>query len=447
VSAAQSSPAGAEPLAPQWSRLHPLSPIVQFGRALVVISAVVVPRLFLDRQRGPLFIDVGVLGLGLLGGLVHWLVTRWRVFGGELQIETGLLRRQSIRMPLTRIQSVDVVRPGLARVFGLSEVRVESAGSGTGRGRLAYLPQERALVVRAQLLALAHGLDESTPAPEEVVLWRVDNARLVASALLGWPVVLIAIVGVALGVTATIGSARAAGALGASLIPIAIVLLLAVVRRIVAEYGFRVGQAGDGLRLHAGLVQTRAQTIPPGRVQAVRWTQPLLWRPAGWFRVEVDLARQRRSGRRGSESDSSLLSRALVPVGFAADIGLVVSWVLPSATAYPALTGPPRRAMVKAPLSFRALGVWHSDSYVAARTGRLQRRTVLIPLNKVQSVRWSQGPVQRVLRLATVHVDVAGRGWHAKAGNRDAEEARQLLSALGNASARARLDSLPPDAR
>ena len=218
MTAAQSAPAGAEPLAPQWSRLHPLSPVVQFGRALVVISAVVVPRLFLDRQRGPLFIDVGVLGLGLLGGLVHWLVTRWRVFGGELQIETGLLRRQSIRMPLTRIQSIDVVRPGLARVFGLSEVRVESAGTGTARGRLAYLPQGRALAVRAQLLALAHGLDESTPAPEEFVLWRVDNARLVASAVLGWPVGLIAIVGVAFGVTAAIGSGHAAGALGATLI-------------------------------------------------------------------------------------------------------------------------------------------------------------------------------------------------------------------------------------
>lgn len=425
-------------LARDWSRLHPLSPVVQFGRAIGVLAVVVVPRVLVSRSGGAAYSELAIVGVGLVVGAVHWLVTRWRVVNGELQIETGLFRRQSIRVPLANVQSVDVVRPGFARLFGLSEVRVESAGAGTARGRLAYLPDERAVVVRAQLLALAHGLDENTPEPPELAMWQVDNARLVASALVGLPAVLLAALIVSVTALAAVGAGRAAAAVVGAWVPVAVVLLSVIGRRILAEYGFRIGGAGDGMRLHSGLIQTRAQTIPVGRVQALRCTQPLLWRPLGWVRVEVDMARQRRSGRRGSESDSQLLSRALMPVGHTSDAALVVNRVLPGASPTVPRRRPPRRAVLKAPLGYWASSVWHDDAYLVARTGRLEMRSIIVPLDKVQSVRWSQGPVQRRLRLATVHVDVAGRGWTARAKNRDVDEARALLADLAELAAHAR---------
>ena len=391
-----------------------------------------------DRSRTPVLIVAGAVALGLLGAAVHWLVTRWRVQGGELQIETGLIRRQSIRLPLANIQSVDVVRPGLGRAFGLSEVRVESAGTGSAHGRLAYLPDDRAAAVRAQLLALAHGLDERTPAPPELPLWQVHNGRLAASALLGFPAFALAAEIVVVAVVAFVGSARAALATVGALVPMTIVLLSLVVHRMIGEYGFRVGHAGDGLRLHSGLIQTQAQTIPFGRVQAVRRSEPFLWRALGWVRLEVDVARQSGGGRGSSESDGRGLSRALLPVGHPADVVLVLRGLLPPAVFEVPGTRPPRRAVLKAPLTYWASRVWHDHEYLVARTGRLTLSAVLVPLDKVQSVRWSQGPVQRRLRLATVHVDVAGRGWTASARNRDVDEAGRLLADLADLAARAR---------
>ena len=44
-----------------------------------------------------------------------------------------------------------------------------------------------------------------------------------------------------------------------------------------------------------------------------------------------------------------------------------------------------------------------------AVTGRVQKVTCWVPLVKAQSIRRVQGPVQRALALATVHVDVAGK--------------------------------------
>ena len=112
-------------------------------------------------------IYAGLLILGGLGGFISWLVTRWRIAEGNLQIETGFIRRQSLRIPLARIQAVDVISPLSGRFLGLAEVRVVSAGRGAEHGRLAYLTAAQAPVVRARLLALAHGLEVAPPS-----LWR-----------------------------------------------------------------------------------------------------------------------------------------------------------------------------------------------------------------------------------------------------------------------------------
>ena len=71
-------------------------------------------------------------GALVLGGLVSWLVTRWRIEDDDLRIETGLFRRQSLRFPLAQVQAIDVVRPGLARLLRLAELRLRMAGP-TGR--------------------------------------------------------------------------------------------------------------------------------------------------------------------------------------------------------------------------------------------------------------------------------------------------------------------------
>ncbi|MGH3829994.1 MAG: PH domain-containing protein [Pseudonocardiaceae bacterium] len=404
-----------------WARLHPLSPLVRFGRAVGVLLAVGAQRLLWGGDRTGSWIEAAVLGFGVLGGVVFWLVTRWRVHDGELQIETGLFRRQSIRVPLRRIQAIDVVAPLVGRLLGMAEVRVEVAGRGSDHSRLAYLRRDEAWAVRARLLALAHGLPEETPAPAERPLLVMSNGRLVASAALGVPALLL----VALVVV---------GVWNPPALPVVLPMLVGIgavpVRRIVAEFGLSVAEAPDGLRLRSGLLQTRAETIPLGRVQAVRWIEPLTWRPFGWCRLEVDVARQR-SGRHGNEGDSARVTRALLPAGSREQAHQLLARVLPGASERPPPgSAPPRRAGALTPLSWWALRAWHDERFLVTRSGRLWWTTVLVPLHKAQSVRWRQGPLQRQLRLATIEIDTAGRNWRAVARCRDAAEADELLATL-----------------
>jgi putative membrane protein len=53
-------------------------------------------------------------------------------------------------------------------------------------------------------------------------------------------------------------------------------------------------------------------------------------------------------------------------------------------------------------------------------------------------VRFSQGPVQRALRLASVHVDTAGHRWQADAHCCDADEAGAMLERVAELARHAR---------
>ena len=75
---------------------------------------------------------------------------------------------------------------------------------------------------------------------------------------------------------------------------------------------------------------------------------------------------------------------------------------------------------------------------MATTSGRLRRVTSWVPLEKVQSLRHVQGPVQRRLSLASVHVDTAGKSVHATLRDRDAAEAVSALEELTDLARAAR---------
>jgi putative membrane protein len=67
-----------------------------------------------------------------------------------------------------------------------------------------------------------------------------------------------------------------------------------------------------------------------------------------------------------------------------------------------------------------------------------------MPLEKVQSVRMVTGPVQRVLSLATVHLDASGRRVRAEFRDWPGGDAGQLVEELAALSRRARRRAAQP---
>jgi putative membrane protein len=463
-----------------WHRLHPLSPLVRAGRQMMTLVIVLVTIALANQrqERGDLIADIAVVVVVLGGGVVSWLVTRWQVAGGVLRIETGLLRRDSRRFPLSQVQAIDVVQTGLARVLGLAELRLRVAGGDTSRGgRLACMPVADAERLRTELLAKAAALrapgstqpgpaqpgpaqpGPAQPGPLLTVpanpdlaqsrwfsaapaaavtpreLFRVRSSRLAVAIMLSRSGAIAVVVIAVMVVIAVV--ARLTG-VATSLAPIALGAVLGTWRQFNGEYGTAVTTAADGLRLRSGLIQTSAETIRPGRVQGVRLAEPLAWRAFGWCRLEADIAGP--SQRREDRSEGQRL-RVLVPVGSRAEAEEMLAELLGQREFLRPSRRPPRRARWKAPLSFHFLAWGGDDRYVVASRGRLRRVTTWVPLEKVQSIRWVQGPVQRRFALASVRLDVAGRHVAADIQDRDAAEAADTFARLPDLARVARADS------
>lgn len=416
-----------------WQRLNPLSPVVRMGRGLVPLLVLAglsqVHRGHSDTTE--YYLWVGIIVFGVVFGVIHWFVTRWAFDGTTLRIETGLVRRDSQQLPVARIQAVDLVAPFLARVLGVAELRIRVAGAKSAN-HLAYLSLPVATDLRARLLATHHGLDQSVPEPDELPAAVVPPGRLLGSVLLSASTLGAVVFVVALVVLSTV-STTAATAVAGSLLVYLLGIGQGIWRRFNEQYRFTVALAPDGIRVRRGLLSTVSETIPTGRVQAVRQIEPLLWRAFGWCRLEVDLAGVPGHGRSGG---SGRVTKALLPVG-SHESALYLRRVV-IGPVEPPLARASERARLKAPFSYHFLAAGHDAAMAVAVTGRVQKVTCWVPLVKAQSIRRVQGPVQRALRLATVHVDVAGKRVGATFRDRPVGEADRLVEELAADSRGAR---------
>ena len=176
--------------------------------------------------------------------------------------------------------------------------------------------------------------------------------------------------------------------------------------------------------------------MPYGRIQAVRLLQPLLWRPFGWARVELDVARQPEARRQG---EARQLAHLLAPVATLEQARWLIGRLAPGVPAPLTRSGaPPRRAILRAPLAYHYLSIWHDGRWLVTQTGRLRPALVIVPLEKAQSIRLESGPLLRALQLANVRIDTAGRRWVAEALCRDEGEATLLVEQLGGLARQAR---------
>ena len=390
-------------------RLHPLTPFIRGWKVYAAFAAVVAQQSLIERQgRTSLALIVLALAVPIaaLTGFVGWRFTTYGFTGEDLRIDSGFLVRRSRRVRLDRLQAVDMVRPLAAKLVGLVELRLEVVGGSGSEGSLAYLSESEATALRAELLARAAGLgaNESDVAREEApehVLHEVPWGRFLASLLMSVPLLLAAVLGVVvLAGSVAFGTLAPLIALG----PVVLISLQAVALRGLSDAGFTVSGSPDGLRLRHGLLETRQQTVPPGRVQAVRVVAPVLWRLKGWVRLEIAVA--------GYEGTGTALTGTLLPVAPREEALALLHLVLAAEVREVPdlhrldLAPAPARARWLDPLGRSVLGVAATPEVLLTQHGALRRVLDVVPHAKVQSVRLVQGPLQRRLGLATVHIDL-----------------------------------------
>jgi putative membrane protein len=452
-----------------WHRVHPVTPVVR-GWSVIAVLLVIVGNQTLDglpagqnmlAGNGWWQILGGIVVVGVIGlaySALAWRMTSYAIDDESVRLHTGVLFRQQRKARLDRLQAVDIVQPLVARLFGLAELKLEVAGGSDSGIKLGFLKLDDANRLRAELLARAAGLrlggapaspagsaralpaaepgaapgDAPVPgespdgeargeasvavgqvelgapeAPEQPVM-EVPPGRLI------WSLVrTVAMIVLVLAVLGLIGVAVGTREIGTLFTALPLVLGVGgyLFGRFTREFNFRSAISPDGIRLRHGLLETRSQTIPPGRVQAIRLTQGPLWRGVDWWRVEVNVAGY------GLSSDGTTANSVLLPVG-TRDEALGAVWLVlpdlgtpdPRALLDEALSGidagahfttAPRRARILDPLAWRRNGFTVTGRALVLRGGRLVRRVEIVPHERTQSLGVQQGPWQRRLGVAT----------------------------------------------
>lgn len=481
-----------------WHRMHPLTPLLRGGLALIIVVGILLAN-FRERLIGLVIPDLGYSGYGdpfdwalennlllfvILGALgftlvcillfyFSWRVHSFRITQSAVEVKHGVVFRSQRRSPLDRIQGVNLTRPFLARLIGLSKLEVVGAGSDANVS-LEYLSTRNAERIREDILRLAsgarsaktqpqkssstsdsgvpgvhqaqqsfagrtadtitHGVSEiftgaEAPILEPQNIVTVNPGRVIASQLLSpatlFLVIYVAIVLVVTTIVSYFGPDDAAPASGiffgigalAVLIPAGIAYVAYIIKQILTLSRYSIALTNDGLRVTFGLTTTVTETLPPGRVFGLEVSQPLLWRPFGWWRIRIN----RMTGKSMAQANQVDQLTTLLPVGSRDEVERVLRLIIPAdvaAAVFPygfdpdgraSIAHTPARAAWLHPFSWRVNGFLFSSGALMLRHGAFTRALSMFPFARIQSVSMQQGPLARAQHVATLRVDsIAG---------------------------------------
>lgn len=130
-------------------RLHPMSWLFVLLQQLRQFIVPLVALLLFGRgDRNELWPLIGVAGLVVVS-VWRYFTYRYSVQDDRLLVRSGLLERSARTIPFARIHNVDVRQSVLHRVFGVAEVRLESAGGRKPEAQMRVLALDDALALEA----------------------------------------------------------------------------------------------------------------------------------------------------------------------------------------------------------------------------------------------------------------------------------------------------------
>ncbi|HSV40508.1 MAG TPA: PH domain-containing protein [Nocardioidaceae bacterium] len=432
-----------------FKRLSPLTPLVRGSIVFVAAAAGSWQSLTGEGIGVIALVLMGLLVAGVAFGAVSWWRTKYWIEGDELRVDTGVISRQSRRIRIDRLQGIDIVQPFVARLFGLAELRMDVAGGGKAEGSLAFMSLVEAQDLKELLLArrdaakrpITHEtpLDQLPPPHPDRLLAKLELRILLASWALSPETIVLALAVMSFGGVAVIG-----GSFGAAtgILPVVIGFGLVAFRKFAGFYNFTITDTAAGLQVRRGLLELTSQTVALNRVQGVVVAQPLLWRPFGWARLDVSIA-----GASSADAEGKLLSSTLLPVGPLAVVLQLAQHTLRGIdlNAVP-LSPPPSRTKWVEPIGRFFVDAGLDERMVVCKRGWFTHKTHAVPHRRVQSVRVTQGPLMRRLRLAHVYVDSPPGPVSVTMRFRDETEARRLLERAVELGRQARKGSAIPTA-
>ena len=449
-------------------RLHPWSWLFVLIQQIKAFALPLLVLLFTGRGNSWELWGLAGGGVLVLVSLLQYFFYRFRVEGDGIVIRSGVLQKSHRHIPYQRVHNVAVHQSLLHRLFGVAEVRLESAGGMKPEAemRVLSLVDAQALeeLVRAQGAGspTAADADGETPAlPESRVLLALSTGEVIRLGLISNRGLIA--VAAAFGLLAqadmldvliapwaadAVDWGRSQhldwmgwliGALALLVFFVVALRVLSVVLALLQFHGFTLTEQGRRLSAQRGLLTRLRANMPRSRIQAWSLREGLLHRWFGRQSLRVDSASV------DTANDQRSL-RDLAPVATPEKINALVQHLLPVGHwpmqawrrlhhrawrrqfTFPALLslalsgaaiffhGPVGGVvlllvplfLVRAIVWARHAGWSEEAGVIAVREGWLDKRWRFAEVRKIQSLVLVQSPIDRYHGMATLLMDTVG---------------------------------------
>jgi len=446
-------------------RLHPMSwlfvllqQLKQFVLPLVVLLA------FGRGDRNELWPLIGV-GVLVVLSLWQYFTYRYGVAGDRLVIRSGLFERSLRVIPFARIHNVALQQSALHRVFGVAEVRLESAGGSKPEAQMRVLKLDDALALEALVRHRGAAAASVANEPEATTLLAMSSGEVVRLGLVsnrGLVVVAAAFAAIVqISQRAVLDTFRSVGkwlfgfagehhfglvqyvvsALAVVVFAIALLRGFSILLALLQYHGFRLSEIGRRLTVERGLLARWRTSASRRRIQAWTLQEGTLHRLLKRRSLHVDTAV-------AEEQQQQRALRELAPIATPATCDALIEHLLPRA-GWSGLDWKPLSASngwrlllptipVVAAITLAAswrFGGWGllvlawlpwaafvayrraqrmayaaNNEVIAVREGWWTRHWRFAELDKLQALQLTRSPLDRRCGTASLHLDTAGAG-------------------------------------
>ncbi|KMY48325.1 PH domain-containing protein [Peribacillus loiseleuriae] len=360
-------------------RLHPVAVLSSILQTLKEAIIPLVVLLFLGGSSGKgiqLIIFSVICFFLIVFSVLSWIRLTYWVENGELRIESGVFVRKKRYIRFERIHSIDVSEGILQRIFGLAQLKVETAGSNGGKPEAeltAITKRESNEIISIFNEVKKAGkrklesdcVNEAVTGKEltKVEETDIDSASVVFKQTFPQLFLMAATSG---GVGVVLSGAVAFLAQFDELIPfkkisaeaerfiqsgILLIILtvfllfilayLVATARIVLIYAyFTVKKVEEELIISRGLLEKRQLTIPLKKIQGIRIAENLIRQPLGYASVYLEYAG-------GSASDKDTVNTLLFPLVKKEQLKEKINQFVPGYELQTELKGLPKRSYVR----------------------------------------------------------------------------------------------------
>lgn len=439
-------------------RLHPIASIVTTAKRIRNLLFPLIAIVFSGAKDGiedlliSLIISLILIIITLVSGILTWMRFTYRIEEDELRIEYGIFVRKKRYIPFERIQSIDLTEGLLQRLFGLVKVEIETAGGGEeAEGVLSAISRQEAQLIQ-KYVAAAKGrtVHEQASNTEDQLVYRITTPQLFALSFTsgGVGVVISAVFALLSQLDDVIPYKRVFGGFekwavhNVTIMAIAVFLgllfawFIALIMTLLKYANFTVIKKENDLIITHGLLERKQLTIPLNRIQALRITENLIRQLIGYGTVHLESAG-------GSMENQESANVVLLPIIKMKEVSRIIGVILPEYRLTNSLHSLPKQARrrfvlrmwyITVPivmisciflktwglLSLILLGaatIWArakynsagwalADDQLTVRWQFINRITVAMKKNKVQSLEMRESYFQKRVGLGTLEVFV-----------------------------------------